>query len=81
MIGNKTRSEALAKLYGRNSIYAHCFTWITALQSQGLSITVEQGISNFMKHCDLAEDEINFDSARTTYYRMQKELIELKKTK
>lgn len=64
------------KFYKRHSIDAMMFGYVNALRFNIPSASVDFAIKNFMKHHNLTEEEMNIESARTIYNRMQNEYIQ-----
>lgn len=69
------------KFYRREVAEAMFFGYINGLVLNFPGITVEKAILNFQTNHKLDEELMKLDSARTTYFRMQKEYFESQKTK
>lgn len=71
----------IEKFYKREVAEAMFFGYINGLIMNFPGISVEGAILNFQKYHKLDEELMNVDTARKTYFRMQKEYIEVQKTK
>jgi len=71
--------EAFKKFINQQPLYLVMFGWVEGLRAQGIQISVEKAILNFMHKNQLTDDDINVEAARLHYYRMQQSLREAMK--
>lgn len=67
-------------LYKRNALNLSLFGYIRGARAALHTISVPEAIGMFMEEYGLDDDDINRLSALNTYNRMQKELLNLKRT-
>lgn len=72
--------KQIPALYRRNALNLSLFAYVRGVRSALHTITVVQAIDMFMGDYGLNDDNFNRGSALTTYNRMQKELINLKRS-
>jgi hypothetical protein len=68
--------EAFKKFLNQQPLNLVMFGWVEGLRAQGINITVEKAILNFMDKNGLTDDDMNVEAARKRYYRMQEDLRE-----
>lgn len=72
--------ELIPKIYRQNALNLSLFAYVRGVRSALHTVTVVQAIDMFMDDFGLDDDNFNRGSGLTTYNRMQKELIILKRT-
>lgn len=72
--------KQIPALYRQNALNLSLFAYIRGVRAALHTVTVVQAIDMFMNDYGLEEDDFNRKSALTTYNRMQKYLITLKRT-
>lgn len=73
--------KAIQSLYMRDSLDTSLFSWINATRYMFPEVSVDNAINGFYRFYNIDKDLYPNKTARTTYYRMQKELLEMEKTK
>jgi hypothetical protein len=66
----------MPKLYKRQALDLMMFGFVNGMQSALPSMSLKNCLVYFQKRHNLSEDDYNLDSARITYYRMQKDFKE-----
>lgn len=72
--------KQIPALYRQNALNLSLFAYIRGVRSALHTVSVAQAIDMFMKDYGLDDDTFNRNSALTTYDRMQKDLITLKRS-
>lgn len=72
--------KQIPALYRQNALNLSLFAYIRGVRSALHTVTVIKAIDMFMEDYGLDDDNFNRSSALTTYNRMQKELITLKRS-
>jgi hypothetical protein len=67
--------KSIKKFYKRTALDLLMFAHVKALTSQ-LPFTTDKAIQNFIKYYEITDEDVNFDSLRVTYFRMQREFQE-----
>lgn len=66
----------------KHRAYDHLlFAWIRGIRSYLPGVSIEKCIDTFFKHFNVDEKQYNKKSASITYTRLNKEFIEMQKTK
>lgn len=71
--------KSIQNLYKRGHLETALFSWINCARYMFSTVSVDAAIMGFYKYYGIAEEEYPLNTARLTYYRMQKELIQLEK--
>lgn len=71
----------ISALYQRGHLETAVFSWISSAKYIFPDASVDSAISGFYKFYGISPEDYSIDTARSTYYRMQKELLELQKSK
>jgi hypothetical protein len=71
----------IEKFYKREVAEAMFFGYVNGLVLNFPGISVEKAIENFQKYHKIDQELMNSETARKTYFRMQKEYFEVQKTK
>ena len=72
--------KLIPKIYRQNALNLSLFAYIRGVRTALHTVTVVQAIDMFMEDYGLDDDNFNRGSALTTYNRMQKDLITLKRS-
>ena len=71
----------IEKFYKREVVEAMFFGYVNALRMNFPAMSLQSIILDFQKRHGLNEDLMNLDTATSTYYRMEKEYVNLQKKK
>lgn len=69
-------SGELSKLLKRNGFHLIMFGYVRAVKKNLPTVSVIDVIKQFMDEFEITHEEMNLESLRTTYDRMNKEFIE-----
>ena len=72
--------KQIPKLYRQNAINLSLFAYVRGVRAALHTVTVPQAILMFMDDYGIEPDELNTKSCLTTYNRMQKDLLNLKRS-
>jgi hypothetical protein len=67
-------AKAFQKFLNKPPLYLALWGWIEALRANGIGVSVEKAILNFMSKNGLTDDDLDLDAAKAAYYRMQEDL-------
>lgn len=70
---------AIPRLYRSNALSLLLFGYIKGARSTLHTITIDEAITMFMSDFNLTDEDINTESAKVIFNRMQKDLINLNK--
>ena len=72
--------QTIPAIYKRTSLSLLMYGFVTGARAALHTITVANAIRMFMDEYGLTDDTYNFDSAMNTYFRIQRDIIELNKS-
>lgn len=72
--------KLLPALYKRTALNLSMFAFVRGVRATLHTIKVADAIAMFMESYGVDEDEYNTSSAASTYFRMQKELLNLNRS-
>lgn len=67
-------------LYKRGHLETALFSWVNCARYMFTTVSVDSAIMGFYKYYEIDEEEYPLNTARLTYYRMQKELIQIQRS-
>ena len=73
----KPIEERIPALYRRSAIDQMMFAFVQGCRKTLVTLTIQEGIKMFMETYGLTDDDYPVETARTTFFRMQKEYISL----
>ena len=73
--------KAIQSLYKKGHLETSLFSWINCAKYIFPSTSVESAINGFYRFYSIDEEDYPMATARQTYYRMQKELLQIEKSK
>ncbi len=71
----------IPKFYRKSILDVMIFTWIDCQRTTIPGISVENSALSFLKHQNIPEEELTIAKITQTFFRIQKELIDERKTK
>ena len=72
--------SSIPTLYKRNALSLLMFGFVNGVRATLHTITIKEAVYMFMEAYGLNHDDYNSDSALVIYNRMQKDLVNVKKT-
>lgn len=77
---NKYLDKVVPAMYRLNSLDTMIYTWINAQRFLIPGLSVENSALSFLKHHQIDEQDLTLDKIKMTYFRVQKDIINEKKT-
>jgi hypothetical protein len=72
----KKVTHTIRNIYKRNAENIMLFCWVKAQKQILPTVTLEQAINNFFRFACINMDEWDMESAKATYYRLQRDYYE-----
>jgi len=72
--------KLIPTIYKRSALNLSMFGFVRGVRATLPTVTVEMAISMFAESYGIDEEAYNLTSARSVYFRMQKELLNLNKS-
>lgn len=77
---NKYLDKVVPAMYRLNTLDTMIYTWINAQRFLIPSLSVENCALSFLMYHQIEEEELSLDKVKLTYYRIQKSIINERKT-